>query len=788
MQRVYFPRHLLLQQQRRSVDGDTHTPRWIVGWRSGAATSSGHSTGADGDLEVCVAACVQAQVRSHNGTTDGRFKRRTCLSSTLISQLLIVTLSLVSAWGCMQPSALSSLLHELSVHPSLQSLWSHTDGAPQLLGVMHATVTTVASHPAHALAQRVGWMELVHDAATQLPVVVPTHPAVCAAQVILFDAPPASDGVCSAARFFAPCSPFERAGSVTVRAPGETALLPGSGPLYLSGSGAAAVASVPSSPLEIALRRINACAPTETLIKHFLRKQNLARPRARLELDSDVLRMHDQLSIPADYSFAAAASSATLLSRACTALVSPFRVVAWLLFRFVLLVCELVVSPLLNLRVLSLSRLVSSLFAPGMARRVHIESVPLWRASYALGAVHAKIEQARRARQLHAGLVRQRTRLLGVATPVSVRAQEELWGGALCHCVDMALGAAVCVLMLALLGCFDGAAVPAQLQPWVPTVLLDSASLRSCFSIPPPLLDLFASISASFESLLSSSAPAGLKLNHRLHEQLGRLLRQGLADHVTLVRQGVEAVAQSPLATLVLHRALLSLSCLCMVNGASLLLSCLLDAVWVASLPLVFLHATVARICSFTCSIFSSLLLLFRGQKRNVLRRGRLDSFPTSANYEHMALGTLGLAITTFLAPTVLVWHAIATSARMLGRDLPVLLLHSARGALHCAPWHLACLWTCDRVDSLLGGGLSGHRIPAGVWMEVMPQPFSSAPLAQVHTTYLLLHPSAAPATTLLFRAATAFRRQLRANPPARVLRTLIWGSDYNGASTPIEQ
>ena len=226
------------------------------------------------------------------------------------------------------------------------------------------------------------------------------------------------------------------------------------------------------------------------------------------------------------------------------------------------------------------------------------------------------------------------------------------------------------------------------------------------------------------------------------------------------------------------------------MNGASLLLSCLLDGVWLCSLPLVFLHATVARICSFTCTIFSSLMLLFRGQKRNVLRRGRLDSFPTSANYEHMALGTIGLACTTFLAPTVLVWHAIATSARILGRDLPVLVLHAARGALHCAPWHLACLWLCDRADSLLVGGLGGQRIPAGVWMEVMPQrqSLSSAPFIQVDTTYLLLHSTAAPAATLLFRAATTFRRQLRSNPPARVLRTLVWGSDYNSASSPIEQ
>ena len=49
---------------------------------------------------------------------------------------------------------------------------------------------------------------------------------------------------------------------------------------------------------------------------------------------------------------------------------------------------------LLSLRVLSLSRLVSSLFTPSMARRVRFDFIPLWQASHTLQALHHKASLA----------------------------------------------------------------------------------------------------------------------------------------------------------------------------------------------------------------------------------------------------------------------------------------------------------------------------------------------------------------------------------------------------------
>jgi len=153
-------------------------------------------------------------------------------------------------------------------------------------------------------------------------------------------------------------------------------------------------------------------------------------------------------------------------------------------------------------------------------------------------------------------------------------------------------------------------------------------------------------------------------------------------------------------------------------------------------------------------------------------------------NFELVLLGTVALVITTFLAPTVLLWHAMATALRLLGCELPLGLLALVRGALRCIPMHLFSLWLRDRIDALRGKdgvkqGSGGRRLPAGIWMEVLPSPSSSAPEspASASVSYLQLHAAAAPVSTLAFRASTALRGALTAQPPRRVLRRLLWGS-----------
>ena len=689
-----------------------------------------------------------------------------------------------------QEDALASLLHSLARHPKLQTLWAHTGGVPQVLG------------------------QLAFDSGSQLPMLLSPGDSGLAApsaiQLILFDAPAASAGSSgAAARFFSTSNPFDAAGQVVVLEGADAEV---AGPLGLALQGAATSASpLKPSELEQALRRVNACRVTEAIVQYFVKRSShntaaLAKciPTTaaattsipshrvkRLQVDAApssgaLLHLSPSASvIPADFDFASVLSPPP--SAFLAVLLAPFYSLASTLSALFFMLCERVLLPLLELRVLSLSRLVSSVFSAGMHRRLRVQSVGLWEASHGLGALHAKLTQSMRARTLNRAIAAHHQALLGVPTTPSVRAQEELWGGLASHAVEARLGILAALSILALMGWFDGMQLPQPIQDWMPpsSLALDSAVLRrSLFVVPAPIAALGSYLAESLESLLSSSAPAGLKLNHRLHAQLGRLLRQGLMDQSVLLQGALEALGSSSVALGILRFGMAGLALLVASAGFSVLLGFMLDVVWVASIPLVMVHATLARTSAFTCSIFRSLLLLFRGQKRNVLRGGRLDAFPMGANYEHVLLGTLGLACVTFLAPTIFLWHALAILARILGAEVPRVLLWTARAALHCAPWNLAWIWTRDRIDDAVVNNTwlgrhsksGGQRMPAGIWFEVLPT--SSSPLNHANVTCLLLHSSAAPASTLLFRARVWMRAVLLQHPPARVLSQIVWGDD----------
>lgn len=714
MQRIYCPRHCTQSHPQT---------QWIVGWQQQQSLSA-----------------EPAQI---------------CIATTL-------------ARSDIAESALIHLMHTLASHPKLRLLWTHTGGAPQLL------------------------RHIALDSASNLPTLDGSSPA-SSTQLILFDAPAFCSSEHTSARFFSTRNPFDSDSHLLLEDRSENDSAGDASPLALSDASSAS-----SSELEQVLRQINAVAAVDRLINHFVQHPLVAAASstdsishelrsASLSKSRKAQRLHngsqdsndsgnsfsDSPQLPPDFDFAAALSPPSRAQALAHTMLAPFSFLTALFVRLFFFVIRCVLLPMLELPVLSLSRLVSSLFAPGMHRRLRVQSVPMHQASHTLSVLHEKLTMVLRVRQLRSALHRHHASMLGVSTPASVRAHEDLWGGLSAHVIDARLGLLVGVGLLMLLGWFDHVQLPPPLDSWI--TLPNSQAMREAFFVPQWIVAVGAYLSESLESLLSSSAPAGLKLNHRLHAQLARLLRQGVADQSMLMHQIVIAVSSSALAMSLLQGAVAALAFLCITFGLSLLLGVLLDVVWICSLPLVLVHATLARVSSFTCSLFRSLLLLFRGQKRNVLRGGRLDSFPMSANYDHVLLGTLGLACTTFLAPTILLWHAMATTARVVGAEMPRATLWILRAGFACAPWQIVWMIARDRIDDLARGLLSrgaregGHRIPGGVWMEVMPD---------VGTNTMMLHSAPAATGVIPFRLRVWMKTVLRAHPPKQLLAQLIWGND----------
>jgi hypothetical protein len=764
--RIYCARHVV----RAAGDG---APQWLVGWSSSSASpaAAAHSfNSSSGDAEtqqVCVGAAVD---------------------QSLISE-----------------RALNGLLRSLNTAVPLQALWRHVGGVPILLGVASGGGSARERPTAAAVAAE---LQLECPSPSSLPIVISgAHGVARSEEVILFDAPALASGL-----FFASANPFGNgngSNSVHVRTlrdeddgnDGDDIDVDESSdaePLTLSGDHRA---SFSLSPLETALRQANAASAVQALLNHFVahaESAELPELLRSVQLE-DLLRRRSVCP----------RSLKNVLGEPFVALSNWF---SWLFF----FLCARVLRPLLQLRVLSLSSVTASLFTPSIERRVRLETVPLWRASFALGALHSKVQLALQARKLHRALAKQRTSLLATPTAASLRADEQLWGDLVCHGIDMRLGLLAGLALLALMGTFDGN--HPTLQAWLPSWLLDSATLRaSLFVCPAPLLASFHGLRGVFDALLSSAAPAGLKLNERLHMQLARLLRQGAAEYTALGQALLASLSASALSIALARGALVLLSLSTMVLGISFFLAVAQDALWIASLPLVVLHATLSRATAFTGLVFSVLWRLFRGEKRNVLRGGRIDqllftsstadhaaaaasgsdaSLPSSSfkpsaasssggNFELVLLGTVALVATTFLAPTVLVWHALATTLRLLGCEIPLALLALMRIVLRCLPMRLLSLWARDRIDDMRSGrggrgeGNGGRRIPAGIWMEVLPSPQDDAGvLSRRSTLYLQLHASRAPAaSTLAFRASSALCDAMATNPLKRVLRRMLWGS-----------
>ena len=184
--------------------------------------------------------------------------------------------------------------------------------------------------------------------------------------------------------------------------------------------------------------------------------------------------------------------------------------------------------------------------------------------------------------------------------------------------------------------------------------------------------------------------PAGLKLHPQLSSLFTHYVHSTLAVHSRLVGgwQGETIIRWLGAVGLL---------------GASMLLSLCSDALSVLTAHVDLLHMSFSFCYRTFLSLLSSLFLLFRGKKRNLLRQ-RIDTLAPSA--PALLLGVLLFSVLLLLLPTVVVYYAFFGVVRLLlmgGQAMLWWLLATC----NCFPWVGLVVWLLRR------GGL-----PGGVQLE----------------------------------------------------------------------
>jgi len=245
--------------------------------------------------------------------------------------------------------------------------------------------------------------------------------------------------------------------------------------------------------------------------------------------------------------------------------------------------------------------------------------------------------------------------------------------------------------------------------------------------------------------------PGGLKLNTELAGFLGDLFLW-VIDHwagkekhlcgssVSLTLSGCMAHLRPFLPSIIHFIGFSSFA------GATMPISLFSDLVSLFSLHIYAFYIASARIFNWQLSIIISLFHLFRGKKRNVLRK-RIDS--CDYDLDQLLLGTILFTLLFFLLPTVFVFYLTFASARMaiitLKATLDTMLAclnHFPLFALMLRikdsrrlPGKLICNLTSKRLSLMLINGIGGIRFDLqatdSIWL---PEQHQSAP-----TSYIIL-------------------------------------------------
>jgi phosphatidylinositol N-acetylglucosaminyltransferase subunit Q len=146
--------------------------------------------------------------------------------------------------------------------------------------------------------------------------------------------------------------------------------------------------------------------------------------------------------------------------------------------------------------------------------------------------------------------------------------------------------------------------------------------------------------------------------------------------------------------------------------GATMPISLSSDLVLILTLHIYSFYVASARLFHWQLSIIISLFHLFRGKKRNVLRK-RIDS--CDYDLDQLLLGTILFTVLFFLLPTVFVFYLTFASARM-GIIMLQAALDTALACLNHFPLFALMLRIKD-----------SRRLPGGIRFDLQPFQCSTA-------------------------------------------------------------
>jgi len=129
--------------------------------------------------------------------------------------------------------------------------------------------------------------------------------------------------------------------------------------------------------------------------------------------------------------------------------------------------------------------------------------------------------------------------------------------------------------------------------------------------------------------------------------------------------------------------------------GLSLSLALIIDAVSIISIHIRILQVMTSKMFLFFRACTKSLLLLFNGQKRNILRN-RVDS--GNFDLQEYFLGVLFLTMFIFLIPSVVVFHPLFATYQMFIQGVQLLLWFVIYFLNHC-PLYLILIKICNGIE-----------------------------------------------------------------------------------------
>jgi phosphatidylinositol glycan class Q protein len=191
--------------------------------------------------------------------------------------------------------------------------------------------------------------------------------------------------------------------------------------------------------------------------------------------------------------------------------------------------------------------------------------------------------------------------------------------------------------------------------------------------------------------------PAGLKLNDHLDFCLGNLCMLGIECYQVLYR------AAHPLLPLILVSTAVSGA-----FGVTVMLCVMSDLLSLATLHIRLFYSLAARWHGLQTKALTSLWRLFRGKKRNVLRR-RIDACHYSM--DQLLLGTLLFTVLVFLFPTTFVYYLL------------FFLVHSAVCMIQGAVGVLVGEVNHFPIFAVLQRLVDARHLPGGVTLELLVAP-----------------------------------------------------------------